>query len=74
MLISQPLKKFENEKQYLVETDFFGEVMVLFCEYHIYESDDSDTGFYTWERYTRIPNENIIEVREVLPGDNNDSQ
>lgn len=74
MMISQPLKKFENEKQYLVETDFFGEVMVLFCEYNIYELDDSDTGFYTWERYTRVPNENIIEVREVLPGDDNDSK
>lgn len=74
MLISQPLKTFKKGETYLVECNFYSDVRILFCTYEEFELSPEENGFYTWDRYTRIPNDRVIEVREVLPGDENDPE
>lgn len=73
MLISQPLKTFKDGEKYLVECNYISDVPIIFCTYEEFE-DAEENGFYIWDCYTRIPNDRVIEVRQVLPGDHNDSE
>ena len=68
MLISQPLKKFEDCKLYIVEVDKTFSNRIWFCVY-----DDCGV-FYTLKTGSPIQLKNVVEVREILLGDNNDPE